>query len=45
MTPVGFEPTLPVLEWVNTVHAIDGEATVIGTQITHLPINIREQEK
>jgi hypothetical protein len=27
---VGFEPTTQVFEWVNTVHALDREATVAG---------------
>jgi hypothetical protein len=28
---VGFEPRIPVLEWVKMVHALDRVATVIGT--------------
>jgi hypothetical protein len=35
MTQVGFEPTIPLLERVKTVHALDGAVTVIGNgQIT-----------
>jgi hypothetical protein len=45
MPRVGFETTLPVFERTKTVHALDFEATVIGTEITHLPINIREHKK
>jgi hypothetical protein len=30
MPQVGFEPTIPVFEWVKTVHALDRAATVIG---------------
>jgi hypothetical protein len=30
MSRVGFEPTIPVLEWAKTVHALDSAATVIG---------------
>jgi hypothetical protein len=30
MPPVGFEPTIPVIERVKTVYALDLEATVIG---------------
>jgi hypothetical protein len=30
MPRVGFEPTIPVLEWAKTVHALDSAATVIG---------------
>jgi hypothetical protein len=29
MYQVGFEPTTPVSEWANTVHALDRAATVI----------------
>jgi hypothetical protein len=32
MSPVGFKPTISVLEWVKTVRALDRAATVIGTQ-------------
>jgi hypothetical protein len=31
MPQVGFEPTTPVLQRANTVHALDGAATVIGS--------------
>jgi hypothetical protein len=40
---VGFEPTIPVLEWAKTFHASDGVATVIGnipTHSTYFNINI-----
>jgi hypothetical protein len=30
MPQVGFEPTIPVFEWVKTVHALDRSATGIG---------------
>jgi hypothetical protein len=30
MTPVGFEPTIPMLELAKSVHALDRAATVIG---------------
>jgi hypothetical protein len=30
MSRVGFEPSIPVLERVKTVHVLDGAATVIG---------------
>jgi hypothetical protein len=30
MPQVGFEPTIPVFEWVKTVHALDRAATVAG---------------
>jgi hypothetical protein len=30
MPRVGFEPTVPLFEWVSTVHALDRQATVIG---------------
>jgi hypothetical protein len=30
MSPVGFEPTIPVLERAKTVHALNRAATVIG---------------
>jgi hypothetical protein len=32
MPPVGFEPTISVLERTKTVHALDGEVTVIDIQ-------------
>jgi hypothetical protein len=31
MPQVGFEPTIPVFKRAKTVHALDGEAIVIGT--------------
>jgi hypothetical protein len=30
MPRVVFEPTIPVLEWAKTVHALDRAATMIG---------------
>jgi hypothetical protein len=30
MRRVGFEPMIPVFEWVKTIHALDRAATVIG---------------
>jgi hypothetical protein len=30
MPQVGFEPMIPVFEWVKTVHALDCAATAIG---------------
>jgi hypothetical protein len=30
MSRVGFEPTIPVFKRANTVHTLDGAATVIG---------------
>jgi hypothetical protein len=30
MSPVGFEPTIPVFERAKAVHALDRAATVIG---------------
>jgi hypothetical protein len=30
MRQAGFKPTTPVLEWANTVHALDRAAAVIG---------------
>jgi hypothetical protein len=27
---VGFEPTIPVFKWTKKIHALDGEAPVIG---------------
>jgi hypothetical protein len=33
MRRVGFEPTIPVFERANTVHALDGAAIVIGNLI------------
>jgi hypothetical protein len=30
MSLVGFQPTTPVFQWANTVHALDCVATVIG---------------
>jgi hypothetical protein len=32
---VGFEPTTPVFEQAKTLHALDGEATVIGHFLFH----------
>jgi hypothetical protein len=32
MPQVGLEPTIPVFERANTVHALDGAATVIGQE-------------
>jgi hypothetical protein len=32
----GFEPTIPALERIKTVHALDREATVIGTNLNIL---------
>jgi hypothetical protein len=29
MPHVGFEATIPVLEWAKTAHALDGAATVV----------------
>jgi hypothetical protein len=34
MPRVGFEPTIPVLERVKTVHALDRAASVIGSSRT-----------
>jgi hypothetical protein len=31
MPQVGFEPTIPMSEWVKTVHALDHMATVISS--------------
>jgi hypothetical protein len=31
MPKVGFEPKIPVFEWVKMVHALDRVATVIST--------------
>jgi hypothetical protein len=39
MPPVGFEPTISVLERAKTFHALDRTATVIGsTYTTTIPI-------
>jgi hypothetical protein len=35
---VGFEPTIPVLEWAKTVHTSDRAATVIGHEKILLPV-------
>jgi hypothetical protein len=34
MPRVGFEPTIPVIERVKTIHVLDGAATVIGNEDT-----------
>jgi hypothetical protein len=36
MLRVGFEPTIPVLEWAKRGHALDRAAAVIGVDITAL---------
>jgi hypothetical protein len=36
MPQLGFEPTIPVFEQANTVHALDQAATVIGTLASRL---------
>jgi hypothetical protein len=38
MPQVGSEPTIPVFERANTVHAIDSAATVIGKVKLHMQI-------
>jgi hypothetical protein len=40
MPRVGFEPTIPVLERANTVHALDCVATVIGSHPLTSPISL-----
>jgi hypothetical protein len=35
MPQVGFEPTIPVFEWANTIRVLDRMATLIGQDITH----------
>jgi hypothetical protein len=46
MPQVGFELMFPVFERMNTVHAPDGAATVIGVHLTLcFNITIREKEK
>jgi hypothetical protein len=37
---VGFEPTIPVFERTNTVHALERSATVIGPHFTYTHQNI-----
>jgi hypothetical protein len=39
MPLAGFEPTIPVFERAKTVHALDSEATVIGTTAHLKPQN------
>jgi hypothetical protein len=43
VTQVGFEPTIPVFERVNTVHVLEGAATVIGT--THYIPRLKAEAK
>jgi hypothetical protein len=33
MPPVGFEPMIPAFEWAKTVHSLDREAIVIGSNV------------
>jgi hypothetical protein len=35
MPRVGFEPTIPMFERSKTVHALDREATAIGSHFLH----------
>jgi hypothetical protein len=41
---MGFEPTIPVLERVETVHALDSAATVIGTKTYNIHTNSYSSE-
>jgi hypothetical protein len=41
MLCVGFEPTIPVSERSNTVHALDRSATVTGTRPIYLLVFIK----
>jgi hypothetical protein len=44
---VGFEPTIPVLEWAKTVHASDRAAPVIdqvAVQLPQLHLQLHEAE-
>jgi hypothetical protein len=40
MPQVGFEPKIPVFEWVKTVHTLDRAATVIDS-LCHIRTNIQ----
>jgi hypothetical protein len=40
MSRVGFEPTIPVFERAETVHALDRGANVIGALKNKLQINV-----
>jgi hypothetical protein len=39
MPRVGFEPKIPVFERTKAVHALDREATVIGTRVFTMIVN------
>jgi hypothetical protein len=39
MPPVGFEPTIPVLEQVKAVHALGHQTNVMGMTHTHTQDN------